>query len=360
MGFNEFKASKSWLDKWKRRHRIVSRKITKIVSLRESTTQHRQQVENQIEEFRANFNDAVVGHDPKEIYNTDQSGFNLELLSGRTLEIRGTQKVFSNIRSKHSHTHSYTLQFLINAAGELKAPLFMIFQEKNGVFGEIVKRTMFRHPEVHAIASTSGKLTRAGLVEWLKIFFRIAGDECFLLVDSLTTYRDQALFDGQKADNQVYHIVTIPGGLTGVLQPLDVYFNRPYKAFVRRVSDHIHFFHSDTINLHARDTISRINTLVHDQFRAPRFKEFIIHSWKKSGLSVQLDIEDDDNDVREWFDDPIGYCFDDLNILNNGCALCHAKPSFIRCAWCSTNLCFTHYYSEPYFHFCENLAQANQ
>lgn len=94
------------------------------------------------------------------MFNTDQSGFNEELLSQRTLEIIGTTKVFSTIRSKHSATHSYTMQFLITADGELKAPAFMIHQEDKDEFGPEVSRKMFRHKEVYVVASTSGKIKK--------------------------------------------------------------------------------------------------------------------------------------------------------------------------------------------------------
>lgn len=68
-----------------------------------------QQVANDMQHFRDEFKVAVANKDRAQIYNTDQSGFNLELLSQRTLEVRGTKQVISTIRSKPSGTHSYTV-----------------------------------------------------------------------------------------------------------------------------------------------------------------------------------------------------------------------------------------------------------
>lgn len=294
------------------------------------------------------------GFDPNQIYNTDQSGFNLELLSGRTLENKGTQKVHSSIRSKHSSTHSYTAQFLITADGELKAPLVLILQEKNGVFGENVKKTMFKSKELRLFASSSGKTTKDLVYEWFQDpYFKVAGNESYL-----TTYKDRTRIDEDKPPNKDYNIITVPPGLTGILQPLDVLFNRSYKAFVRRISDYINFHHVNTIKLHTRDTFLKIRTIVHNQFRSPLFKSFIRHAWVKSGLVDKPDTSNDDEDIASWFDDPIGYCFDAHSTLNNGCSLCeptNLNPSFIRCAWCKFHFCFHHPFlaGEDGFHYCE-------
>lgn len=352
-----FKASRHWLKNWQKKYAIVSRKITKVVSKKNATPQATEQVQQELEQFRRNFKAAVEGRDKSTIFNTDQSGFNPEMLSGRTLEVKGTHKVFSVIRSQHSRTHSYTAQFMISASGELKAPLFLILQEVGGVFGERVARTMLRHVEAYVVASSSGNITKKILKKWfLEVYLPNAGEDSVLLLDSLSTYRDRVEIDREKPDDQDYTIITIPPGLTGHAQPLDVYFNRPYKHFIRTISDHINFNHEE-IKLHVRDTIIKLHVLVHNQFRSPRFKRFIKHAWKKSGLIDAEERGEDDDDVP-YFDDPNGYCFHKLNILENACATCDKKPSFIRCAWCTKYFCFEHFYGDfNNFHFCEQYDQ---
>lgn len=168
------------------------------------------------------------------------------------------------------------------------------------------------------------------LEDWFKkIYFPNSGNDSILLLDSLTTYKDRVEIDKSKPNNQKYQVITIPGGITGYVQPLDVLFNRTYKTFVRRLSDHINFYHEE-IKLHQRDTNIRLQTIVHHQFRSPRFNQFIRHSWIKSGLTDNLNRdqhEDDDSSVL-WFDDPNGFCFDALKILNNKCVFCPEKPCF--------------------------------
>lgn len=93
-------------------------------------------VQQRIIQFRADFEVTTQGRALDTIYNIDQSGFNPEQLSRRTLEVRGTKKVFSIIRSTHSA--QYTAQFIISASGELLKPVFMILRDVGGVFDERV------------------------------------------------------------------------------------------------------------------------------------------------------------------------------------------------------------------------------
>lgn len=265
--------------------------------------------------------------------------------------------MFSTIRSKASGTHSYTVQFLISASGELKAPLFIIMPETGGQFGVRVAQTMFRHHEIYTVASTSGKITKELMKKWfLDVYFPNVGDDSILLLDSLTTYRDRAQIDIEKPAGKEYAVITIPGGLTGDTQPLDVYFNRPYKAYMRRISDHISFNEENAIKLNTRDVIFKLHTIIHNQFRSPRFRNFLKHSWVMSGL---FDSYVDDDDVEYWAD-PNGFCFDPMEILSTPCLICDAIPCFIRCAWCKKCFCFTHFYMgqmNDEFHYCNDYVE---
>lgn len=143
---DQFKASLSWVHRFKKRHNIVSRNITKVVPRKEANPVARAQVSQILEDFRSQFKDQTRDFDPDFVFNTDQSGFNLELLSTSTLKFRGAQKVHSTVKATHSMTHSYTVQFLISKSGLLLAPVLTIFQEKDGKFGKRVLRDMLKLP----------------------------------------------------------------------------------------------------------------------------------------------------------------------------------------------------------------------
>lgn len=259
------------------------------------------------------------------MFNTDQSGFNIENLSGRTLEISGEKKVFSSANQSHSLTHSYTIQPMISMTGKLSEKLFIVLQEKDGKFGPLVRVKMFSHPEIYVVCTSSGKVNKSVLQEWFsEIYFPIAGRKSLLILDSFPTYKDRSNIDKEKPANVKYEISTIPPGLTPHCQPLDVTFFRPYKAMHRRFSDHINF-HRPDISLHARDTILKLQACLNFLFRSPRFHSFIGYAWYKSGLH-------DNFDSSIYFEDPKHYCFADY-LINVDCVAhnCH-NPSFIRCS----------------------------
>lgn len=355
---NAFTASTKWVHNFKKRHRIVSRKVTKVLSHKQASPAEIQNVSESINNFQMSFKQTVRNHNSNFVFNTDQTSCQLELLSKRTLEVAGTSKIMSKVRSKHSTSHSYTLQFMISKSGNLFAPFLLIFQETAGVFGPNVTRDLLKvkHKEVHFVASKSGKISNVLLENWfLNIYFKHSGNNSVLLLDSLTTYRNRQSIDAQKPRNQKYQVITIPPGLTGDVQPLDVGFNCEYKTFLRTISDYINIYRED-IKLYKREAIIQCNVQVHNQFRSPRFKKFIRNSWRIAKL---LDDDEFPEDLNSWFDDPRSFCFNANNILNNKCTFCPQKPSFIRCAWCKYYFCFTHFYlhGECGFHFCENYIE---
>jgi len=59
------------------------------------------------------------------VYNSDQSGFQLELHAGRTLVEKSVKKVEFVAQSTSAITHSYTIQPIISANGRLLSPLFI-------------------------------------------------------------------------------------------------------------------------------------------------------------------------------------------------------------------------------------------
>lgn len=355
MGHTRFKASLAWLYRFKKKNKIVSRKITKVLS--RSQIASLPNVNERVREFRSSFNGDMLedGYTPDEIYNTDQSGFNIELLSGRTLEVQGSKLIQASINQSHSETHSYTIQPVISMNGITMPRLLVVLQEKNGVFGPIVRQRLFRHPEIHITSTTSGKVSKSILKEWFaEVYFPFASNHSVLILDSFSTYKDRKEIDDEKPPNKTYKVSTIPPGLTGYCQPLDVAYFRSYKSFFRKISDHINF-HRNEIDLHARNTILKLQACTFFQFRSPRFHDFIKYAWYKAGLLTTTF----DRTVR--FPDPIHFCFD-VDSISQDCSAPNCKHKcFIRCSWCAKFLCFDHFLEQPFvtndpeflqFHYC--------
>lgn len=101
-------ASKTWIWKFKKTCRIASRKITRFVSIKN----HREkgQLIESAEAFVDTCKERFQEFSDDNIFNTDQSGFNKELVSGRTLAAIGIKQVEAIAQSIDSLQHSYTSQ----------------------------------------------------------------------------------------------------------------------------------------------------------------------------------------------------------------------------------------------------------
>ena len=73
----------------------------------------------------------------------------------------------------------------------------------------------------------------------------------------------------------------IPKGTTGKIQPLDVFGFRIWKNFVRYFSDSVILMNSD-VNLHLRNNIIKLQSLVHNQSSSPRYINIFKQGWFKS------------------------------------------------------------------------------
>jgi hypothetical protein len=203
-----FKASHNWVWKFKNANRIVSRKVTKIVT--ESYSKERSNINTTAELFVRSCENYFEDYLPSQIFNSDQSGFNYEIHSGRTLDFVGVKSVEGVVQSISSTTHSYTIQPTISADGDLLSPLFVVLQEPDGKFGPRVEENLFQAPNIYVTASRSGKLTKEHLIEWFKnVYFANTPDKSILLVDSWTTYNDKNAIEGVKPAEKKFDILKI-------------------------------------------------------------------------------------------------------------------------------------------------------
>ena len=136
-----FKASSSWLYRFKKHFKIVSRKVTSFVTNRKicDTVQHNAI----IQDFRRECKDIMTTFSDDQIYNADECGFNKEMPMGRTLEIKGTPDVHGKVQSKGATTHSYTIMPIISRSGKLIPKLFVILHEPAGISARVQEK-MFK------------------------------------------------------------------------------------------------------------------------------------------------------------------------------------------------------------------------
>ena len=125
---------------------------------------------------------------------------------------------------------------------------------------------------------------------------------------------------------------------TSKIQPLDVYGFRVWKNYVRRFSDDVLLYEED-INLHLRNIIIKLQSLIHYHLSSPRYTNLFQYSWYKSGY-VESRLGD--------FENPDDFAFGENTQIK--CAYCDQIP-IVRCSWCKKPLCLKHFSHE--YHYCD-------
>lgn len=131
----------------------------------------------------------------------------------------------------------------------------------------------------------------------------------------------------------------IPKGTTGSIQPLDVYGFRIWKNYVRRFSDVV-YLNNKNIDLHIRNNIIKLQSLVHNQLAAPRFKNLFQYSWFKSGYLTERPAE---------FENPVDVAFTKSTATTceiEGCT----NVAVVTCAWCNKSICIQHFFEDYHYH----------
>lgn len=202
---------------------IVSRKINKFIT--HKSIIKKDKIESNANDFVQKVKSAIANVGECNVFNSDQSGFNLEIHKGRTLAFKGQQKVETLTQSLHAMTHSYTIQPSISATGDLLSPLLIVLQEKRGQYGPLVQQKMFKAENVLALVSNSGKMTSQLSKTWFReVFLPQTNQNSLLLLDSWSG-QNSASFDGIAQSRKNCEILNIPAGTTGMIQPLDVFFS---------------------------------------------------------------------------------------------------------------------------------------
>ena len=122
-----------------------------------------------------------------------------------------------------------------------------------------------------------------------------------------------------------------------MIQSLDVFFFRPSKVYVRHISDYILLVNID-LSLKQQNNIIKLQSLVHYQFSAEKYKVMIRYAWFKAGYSVGYE------DVV--FLSPTSFCFN--THPTEECFECLKKGEkqavFAWCSHCEDYYCFNHFY----------------
>lgn len=202
--------------------------------MEEKSTKFIEEVQKMIEE---------EGYRPDEIFNLDQSRFDKRLNSFRSLIQKGNKRIYHNVGSTHASTHSYMIFPIISMSGALHSPLYLKSQEATGHFPTRSGCAPTIPANILARAGTSAMMGKKDLEDFLRNVFwptlKAANiKKCLLLVDQWSSNRDNDLFDSVQREFPEIPVkqMLIPEGTTGLIQPLDVFYFRLYKLFVRHIT----------------------------------------------------------------------------------------------------------------------------
>lgn len=165
-----FKASKGWIDEFKRKYRIGSRKVNKYIS--RPMRLNEAQIEANKQAFIREYSRLSRFFHRRQIWNIDQTGVEYESSNQRTLARIGTKVVRQRIDSLNKNTHSYTGQPILSRDGRLLGKLLLCTQESTGEFGPRVQKTVDelerKYKNIRVVSSKSGKMTTDLMRTWIR------------------------------------------------------------------------------------------------------------------------------------------------------------------------------------------------
>lgn len=171
IGAVNFKASLSWLNRFKKRHGIGSRKIGKTTS--RAKEDNKDTIQSNKFAFLDDFDRQRLRFHNGLIFNFDQSGFEYEMSSGRTLSWIGERDTIAIVDQANMATHSYTIQPVVSRDGKMLGKLLICLQEPTGEnfgarIGPQVRQMERSFGNIHVVASKSGKMSAALMKQWVQ------------------------------------------------------------------------------------------------------------------------------------------------------------------------------------------------
>lgn len=158
------------------------------------------------------------------------------------------------VQSASSLTHSYTAVPVLYADGRLGKKLFVILPERDGAFPQ---SGHWPASNLIVVAGTTHIMCKSQVPRFMSecVVDSLSPRVTVLLHDSWSGFKDYENILSTVPTGKEVKLMAIPPGATAICQPLDLYFFRLLKRYIRRIHDHV---------LHQRpdfNCFSRDNTL---------------------------------------------------------------------------------------------------
>ena len=281
----DFKATVSWCSRFMARHDLVIRQKTKISQKLPAD------LESKLMKFHQYIIQRRKEHDYPlaQIGNMDETPMNFDMVSNSTVDVKGTKTIL--IKTTGHEKSSFTVVLACIANGEKLRPM-VIFKRKtlpklkfpSGVFVHVHEKGWMDEEGVklwiqHVWNMRPGGLTKKrSLLVW--DMFR-----------SHLTEKTKRRLQASNTDTAV-----IPGGLTSVLQPLDVSLNKPFQDKLRQqwsewmVGGKKSYTKGGNMRAPSLDVLCNFIIKAWSEIKV----ETVIKSFKKCGISNAMDGTEDD------------------------------------------------------------------
>ena len=228
LGDAHFKAGRKWAEGFFRRHPKLASRTPEVTEHSRAYALH----PHTLEEYQIKLKSYVQDRDASEIWNMDESGFDIPEIS-RGLKVVATKgsKQVQSVSGANRDRISFC--FFFNAAGDCSPPIILLKGErKTATKLEIMKA----YPEAHFIMCESATQTEETWAQCAAFFNKwvaekYPGGNHLLLVDGHSSRVSlEAIHSFRAAGN---HIFTLPPHTTHVTQPFDVAIAKAFKANLR-------------------------------------------------------------------------------------------------------------------------------
>lgn len=213
-----FKGNRGWCDRFMKRKNLSIRQKTKIA----------QKLPKDLEDKITKFLSYVIrlrkscNFDLTSIGNMDETPVWFDMPSERTVDIRGSKTIL--VKTTGHEKSRFTVVLTCLANGEKLRPM-IIFKRKTMPKGNF-------SPGVVVHVHPRGWMDEEGMKIWTERVWRrrkggLLKTKSLLTLDSFRAHITEKVKNMIKNENTL--LAVIPGGLTSVLQPLDVCLNKPFK-----------------------------------------------------------------------------------------------------------------------------------
>lgn len=224
----DFRASRGWVERMMRRNGFSLRRRTTIC----------QKLPGDFDDKLVAFQKYVIGlrrdHDYSfgQIGNADETPVFFDMPSAYTVNEVGAREV--RVKTTGYEKQRVTVMLCITADGR-KLPPYIILKRKN-----MPKNEPFPG-DVIVRVHEKGWMTAELMSDWIEVVWQRrpgamlggpSGTRSMLLLDAFRGHLTPEVKRRLQKSN--CDLVVIPGGMTPVLQPLDVSVNKPFKAYLRQ------------------------------------------------------------------------------------------------------------------------------